>query len=228
MKRWVVLALAASAGLAIATQPFPALALEDPVNAPAAERIAREGAGLRTALFAGGCFWGVEAVFSHVEGVKSAQSGYHGGSSATARYNRIVSGGTNHAESVRITYDPYVIRYDELLRIFFSVVADPTLHNRQGPDVGSHYRTALIPTSEEQRIVAEAYLSQMERSGVWDRPIVARVERFRTFYPAEAYHQDFMAKNPDHGYIQRWDAPKVRALRAMFPSDYRAQFLRDS
>jgi peptide-methionine (S)-S-oxide reductase len=223
----LALALAACTGVVSTAIPSPAFALDKPVNAPAAQRTAKEGAGLKTAIFAGGCFWGVEGVFSHVKGVKSAESGYHGGSAATASYNRIIAGGTSHAESVRITYDPYVIRYDELLRIFFSVVADPTLRNRQGPDVGAHYRSALIPTSPEQRAVAEAYLAQMERSGVWDRPIVTRIEAQRTFYPAERYHQDFMAKNPDHGYIRRWDKPKVDALRVMFPQDYRAEFLRD-
>ncbi len=227
MKRLLGITAAAAAGLALATQSVPALALEEPVNAPIAERIAKEGGGLKTAIFAGGCFWGVEGVFSHVEGVKSAQSGYHGGSAGTATYSQITSGGTNHAESVRITYDPNIVRYDELLRIFFSVVADPTLKNRQGPDVGSHYRSALVPTSDEQRAVAEAYLKQMERSGVWDANIVTRIETKRTFYPAETYHQDFMAKNPRHGYIRRWDAPKVEALRTMFPGDYRKSFLRD-
>lgn len=227
MKRAVTLALAATAGIAIVMHSAPALALEEPVNAPAAKRTAKEGAGLKTAIFAGGCFWGVEGVFSHVKGVKSAESGYHGGSAATASYNRIIAGGTNHAESVRITYDPYVIRYDELLRIFFSVVADPTLHNRQGPDVGAHYRSALVPTSAEQRAVAEAYLAQMERSGVWSRPIVTKIESERTFYSAEKYHQDFMAKNPSHRYILRWDKPKVDALRVMFPSEFKPAFLRD-
>lgn len=229
MKRLGALAAAAAltAALFVAVPNSPVLALDEPVNAPAPKRVAREGGGLKTAIFAGGCFWGVEGVFSHVKGVKSAESGYHGGSAATAKYTTITSGGTSHAESVRITYDPNVIRYDELLRIFFSVVADPTLLNRQGPDVGAHYRTALVPTSAEQRAVAEAYLAQMERSGVWDRPIVAKIESERTFYPAEAYHQDFMAKNPRHAYIQRWDKPKVEALRAMFPTDYSANFLRD-
>ncbi len=227
MKRAFLLAAALATGVTFASQPTPALALEEPVNAPAPARIAREGAGLKTAIFAGGCFWGVEGVFSHINGVRSAESGYHGGVAGNATYSRITSGGTNHAESVRITYDPYVIRYDELLRIFFSVVTDPTLRNRQGPDVGSHYRSALVPTSAEQRAVAEAYLAQMGRSGTWSSPIVTRIERERTFYPAEAYHQDFMAKNPRHGYIRRWDKPKVDALRAMFPSDFRASFLRD-
>jgi len=223
MKRALLLA----ATLAAAVPAAPALALDEPVNAPAPQRIAREGAGLKTAIFAGGCFWGVEGVFSHVKGVRSAESGFHGGVAGNASYNRIIAGGTNHAEAVRITYDPYVIRYDELLRIFFSVVTDPTLRNRQGPDVGTHYRSALVPTSAEQRAVAQAYLAQMGRSGVWDRPIVTRIERQRTFYPAEAYHQDYMVKNPRSRYIMRWDAPKVRALRTMFPSDYRSSFLRD-
>ena len=227
MKRALLLAAVAAAGFAVVAQPAPAQALEEAVNAPIPARTAKEGAGLKTAIFAGGCFWGVEGVFSHVNGVKSAEAGYHGGVSGNASYSRITSGVTNHAESVRITYDPYVIRYDELLRIFFSVVTDPTQRNRQGPDVGAHYRSALVPTSAEQRAVAEAYLAQMARSSTWNRPIVTRVERERTFYPAEAYHQDFMAKNPRHGYIQRWDKPKVDALRTMFPSDFRSSFLRD-
>lgn len=206
----------------------PSQALDEPVNAPSAKRIAREGAGLKTAIFAGGCFWGVEGVFSHVKGVKTAVVGYHGGSAGTAAYSRILSGGTAHAEAVRITYDPSVVRYDELLRIFFSVVADPTLKNRQGPDVGSHYRSALVPTSDEQRAVAEAYLEQMQSSGVWDRPIVTKIERERAFYRAEGYHQDFMAKNPNHRYITRWDKPKVAALKQMFPRDFAQTFLRDN
>jgi peptide-methionine (S)-S-oxide reductase len=206
----------------------PSQALEEPVNAPAAKRIAREGAGLKTAIFAGGCFWGVEGVFSHVKGVKTAVAGYHGGSEATANYSRVTAGGTAHAEAVEITYDPHVVRYDELLRIFFSVVADPTLKNRQGPDIGSHYRSGLVPTSEEQLAVAQAYLAQMEASGVWNRPIATEIERERTFYRAETYHQDFMAKNSDHGYILRWDKPKVDALKAMFPRDFKKTFLRDN
>ncbi len=226
MKRALTIAIAAaSIGLTGCAQP--ALALEEPVNAPAPKRIAKEGAGLKTAIFAGGCFWGVEGVFSHVKGVKSAVSGFHGGSAGTASYNRIIAGGTNHAEAVKITYDPYVVRYDELLRIFFSVVADPTLLNRQGPDVGSHYRSALVPMNKEQEAVARAYLKQMGSSGIWRRPIVTKVEQHRKFYAAEKYHQDFMAKNPRHGYIVRWDAPKVKALKSMFASDYRTKFLRD-
>lgn len=226
MKPSLILAICA-VSLSLSACGTPALALEEPVNAPAPKRIANEGAGLKTAIFAGGCFWGVEGVFSHVKGVKSAVSGYHGGAAGTATYSKVSAGGTSHAEAVKITYDPYVVRYDELLRIFFSVVADPTLKNRQGPDIGSQYRAALIPMNAEQARVARAYLKQMDASGVWSRPIVTEVESYRTFYPAEKYHQDFMAKNPRHGYIVRWDAPKVKALKTMFPSDYSATFLRD-
>ncbi|USA39235.1 peptide-methionine (S)-S-oxide reductase MsrA [Pelagerythrobacter marinus] len=209
----------------VACQPAP-----DPgetiVAAPAAERVARETGPLKTAIFAGGCFWGVEGVFSHVRGVKSAVSGYHGGTERQARYELVASGVTDHAEAVRVTYDPALVRYDELVRIFFSVVADPTQRNRQGPDVGAHYRTALIPTSAEQLEVARAYLAQMERSGLWQRPIVAGIERAQAFFPAESRHQDFVARNPGHSYVERWDAPKVAALARLYPAHYSAAFQR--
>lgn len=210
------------AGLLAACQP--AASAERIVNAPAAERQAREPAGLKTAVFAGGCFWGIEGVFSHVEGVTSAVSGYHGGSRADAKYDRVSAGSTGHAEAVQVTYDPARIRYDQLLRIFFSVGTDPTLLNRQGPDVGTQYRSALVPLSEEQRLVASAYLAQMRASGLWKGRIVTRIERIQRFYPAETYHQDFMKKNPNHGYIVRWDAPKVAALRRLFPRQYNPGF----
>lgn len=221
-----IAALLAAGSLALSACAGPALA-EEPVAAPAATRIAKEPAGLKTAIFAGGCFWGVEAVFSHVKGVKGAVSGYHGGTQKSATYDLVSSGMTDHAEAVKITYDPAVVRYDQLLRILFSVVADPTLKNRQGPDTGTQYRAAIVPTSAEQAAVAKAYLAQMGKSGVWAKPIVTRIEPFKAFYPAEAYHQDFMLKNPKHGYIQRWDAPKVAALKRMYPGVYRASFLKD-
>ncbi|MGB7407904.1 MAG: peptide-methionine (S)-S-oxide reductase MsrA [Pontixanthobacter sp.] len=214
-------------GLAVGGCQQAALAAENVVRAPAAKQFAKEGSGLKTAVFAGGCFWGVEAVFSHVKGVKSAISGYHGGNAATATYDKTNSGVTGHAEAVRITYDPNVVRYDELLRIFFSVVADPTLHNRQGPDRGSQYRAALVPLNAEQRKVASAYLKQMSASGVWNRPIVTKVERYKKFYKGEEYHQDFALKNPNHGYIRRWDKPKVVALKRLYPSHYRSSFVRN-
>jgi peptide-methionine (S)-S-oxide reductase len=202
----------------------PLHAAERVVNAPEAARPAREPAGLKTAVFAGGCFWGVEGVFSHVNGVTSAVSGYHGGGSAQAQYDIVSTGDTDHAESVRVTYDPSKIRYDQLLRIFFSVIADPTELNRQGPDTGRQYRSALVPLNEEQRLTASAYLAQLKASGLWKRPIVTRVERYRRFYPAENYHQDFMSRNPDHPYIRMWDAPKVQALHRIFPKLYHADF----
>ena len=216
-------ALLAAGALAMAACS-PAVAAESTFDAPAAKRVAKEADGLKTAIFAGGCFWGVEAVFSHTRGVTSAVSGYHGGTAATAKYELVSAGGTDHAEAVKVTYDPSVVRYDQLLRILFSVVADPTLKDRQGPDVGPQYRTAIVPLTAEQRQVASAYLSQMRSSDVWSKPIVVRIEGAKEFYPAEEYHQDFARKNPNNGYIRRWDAPKVVALKAMYPSLYRASF----
>lgn len=221
------LLMIAAAGLAVSGCQGSALAAENIVRAPVAERAAKEGSGLKTAVFAGGCFWGVEAVFSHVKGVKSAIAGYHGGNASTATYSQINSGVTGHAEAVRVRYDPKEIRYDQLLRIFFSVTADPTLRNRQGPDTGSQYRAALVPLSKEQRTVASAYLTQMEKSGKWSRPIVTEVESYKKFFPAEDYHQDFAVENPNHGYIVRWDAPKVAALKRLYPGVYSASFQRN-
>lgn len=210
--------------LSIILAPGPAWAAERPLMAPAPTRQANEPAGLKTAIFAGGCFWGVEAVFSHVPGVTSAVSGYHGGTSAKANYDQVSAGVTGHAESVRVTYDPARVRYDQLLRIFFSVIADPTTLNRQGPDEGLHYRSALVPLNEEQRLVASAYLAQLSAARVWNAPIVTRIERHLRFYPAETYHQDFMAKNPRHPYILAWDVAKVEALRRLLPGHYKASF----
>lgn len=220
------LVLATALGLAGASCTAPAAA-ESVVAAPAAKRLSAERGGLKTAIFAGGCFWGVEAVFSHIKGVTSAVSGYHGGTARAARYDIVSSGVTDHAEAVKVTYDPKMVRYDELLRVFFSVIADPTLKNRQGPDVGPQYRAALVPLSVEQNAVAAAYLAQMKASGVWKAPIVTGIERAQGFYPAESYHQDFALKNPSHGYIKRWDAPKVAALKRMYPALYTASFRRN-
>lgn len=226
MDRFAALFVAST--LALSACAGPAFAAEEPVNAPAATRVAKEQKGLKTAIFAGGCFWGVEGVFSHVKGVKSAVSGFHGGNAASASYDIITSGATDHAESVKITYDPAVVRYDQLLRIYFSVVADPTLKNRQGPDVGTHYRSAIVPMNVEQAAVAKAYIAQLDKAGLWKKPIVTKIEAYKAFYPAEAYHQDYMAINPRSGYIVRWDAPKVAALKTMFPTYYRPTFLRDA
>ncbi len=223
MKRLSALLVAGSLALTAACQQ-PAIAADKVVEAPAAARIAKEGSGLKTAIFAGGCFWGVEAVFSHTKGVTSAVSGYHGGTERQADYRLVSSGMTDHVEAVKVVYDPKVIRYDQLLRIFFSVVIDPTLKDRQGPDRGAHYNAELIPLSAEQRTVAGSYLAQLKKSGKWSRPIVTAIEPARTFYPAEDYHQDFAAKNPRHPYIVRWDDPKVAALKRLYPGVYRASF----
>lgn len=223
MNRNGVLALAGGLALLAACQPAPSSA-ETIVNAPAAARPAKESGGLKTAIFAGGCFWGVEGVFSHVRGVTSAVSGYHGGTARSANYDAVSSGMTDHAEAVKVTYDPRIVGYDELLRVYFSVIADPTTKNRQGPDSGTQYRSAIVPMNEEQRSVAAAYIAQLGKAKLWKAPIVTRIERAQGFYPAEAYHQDFMLKNPRHGYIMRWDAPKVAGLKRLFPALYRAGF----
>ncbi|MXO65539.1 peptide-methionine (S)-S-oxide reductase MsrA [Altericroceibacterium endophyticum] len=216
-----------AAALALGACQNSAQAAENIKHAPAASIVIDEGKGLQTAIFAGGCFWGVEGVFSHMKGVKSAIAGYHGGSRANASYRAVSSGKTAHAEAVKVTYDPAVVRYDQLLRVFFSVIADPTLKDRQGPDVGSQYRAALIPLGADQRRVATAYLKQMERSGIWSRPIVTRIEAPRTFYKAESSHQDFMRLNPNNPYIRRWDRPKVDALHRLYPDLYQTRFVRD-
>jgi peptide-methionine (S)-S-oxide reductase len=216
---------AAFLAVALATAAVTATpsSAEEVFNAPVATRQANES-GLQTAIFAGGCFWGIEAIFSHTRGVQSAVSGYHGGTAQQASYRLVASGVTDHAEAVRVVYDPSVVRYDQLLQILFSVGADPTALNYQGPDHGPQYRSALVPLSQEQREVAQAYLRQMERSGEWDDPIVVAIENPRRFYEAEEYHQDFSLKNPNNPYIRRWDAPKVEALRENFPSLWRTTY----
>ncbi|HZV18909.1 MAG TPA: peptide-methionine (S)-S-oxide reductase MsrA [Sphingobium sp.] len=175
------------------------------------------------AYFAGGCFWGVEGVFSHVKGVKSVVSGYGGGpADLRVNYEQVGTGRTGYAEAVRVVYDPSKVSYGTLLRVFFSVIADPTTLNYQGPDHGTQYRSALFPQSAEQEKVAKAYLAQLGKSGLWTDPIVTRIEAVGRFQPAEGYHQDFMKNNPDHGYIKRWDAPKLAAFKQLFPAIYTA------
>ncbi len=175
------------------------------------------------AIFAGGCFWGVEGVFEHTKGVISAASGYHGGTKRSASYKLVSAGLTNHAEAVRVVYNPQQISYGQLLQIFFSVVADPTTLNRQGPDRGKHYRTALVPLNNAQQKAAKAYIAQLNKGRYWKRPIVTKIEPYKAFYNAEKYHQNFMQKNPRQGYIVRWDKPKVANLKRHFPKQYRAQ-----
>lgn len=218
--RIILAALAASLASAC-LQPAQAEAV---VAAPEAVLKAREAKGLKTAVLAGGCFWGMEAVFSHMKGVTSVVSGYAGGSRADARYDTVSMGTTGHAEAVRITYDPAVVRYDQLLQVFFGVASDPTELNRQGPDVGTQYRNALVPQSPEQAKVVAAYLAQLKAAKLWKRPIVTAVEPDRGFFAAEDYHQDFALKNPDHAYIRYWDVPKVAAFKRAFPGFWKPVF----
>jgi peptide-methionine (S)-S-oxide reductase len=188
------------------------------IAAPAAA--ITEPKGTQVAVFAGGCFWGIEGVFEHVRGVSSAESGYSGGRKADADYDKVSSGGTAHAEAVRVRYDPAKVSYNQLLHIFFSVAHDPTQKDRQGPDTGRQYRSAIFPANDVQSKAASAYIAQLGKSGAWKKPIVTRIEAYG-FFPAEAYHQDFMAKNPRHSYIRSWDLPKIAALKRLFPKVYR-------
>lgn len=174
--------------------------------------------GLQTAVLAGGCFWGVDAVFKHVRGVTNVVSGYSGGNGATAEYEVVSTGSTGHAESVKITYDPSQISYAELLRVFFSVAHDPTELNRQGPDTGTQYRSVIFFVSEDQRRIAAAYIDQLNQAKVFSRPIVTQVVPLARFYPAEAYHQNFLVRHPDYPYIVYNDLPKLRQLKEQFPA----------
>jgi len=220
------LAVRGAIALAVAL-PFAAFA-----RRPAARAVAipapvevRDGAvtpaGLETVVLAGGCFWGIEAVFEHVKGVTDAVSGYAGGTKATADYETVSSGTTGHAESVRVTFDPAQVSLEKLLQIFFSVAHDPTQLNRQGPDVGPQYRSVIFYANDEQAQVARAYIDQLTKAKVYPRPIVTQVVKLDGFYPAEAYHQDFAKKNPTYPYIVFHDKPKVENLKKEFPDIYR-------
>ena len=190
------------------------------VPAPAVDVQRASTPGRQAAVFAGGCFWGVQAVFQHVKGVITATSGYSGGSAKTADYEIVSTGQTGHAESVQIVYDPSEITYGELLRVFFSVAHDPTQRNRQGPDEGTQYRSAIFFANEEQKRIAQAYIAQLDQAKVFSRPIVTQVVPLQGFYPAEAYHQNYAALHPNQPYIVFNDAPKVEHLRQVFPELY--------
>ncbi len=174
-----------------------------------------------TAVFAGGCFWGVQGVFQHVKGVTSAVSGYSGGSKMTASYPVVSTGETGHAEAVEVTFDPTQVSYGKLLQIYFSVVADPTTLNAQGPDEGTQYRSDLFTTSPEQAQVAQSYVDQLGKAHAFPAPIVTKISTFQAFYPAEGYHQDYLTRHPNNPYISANDMPKVEGLKTLFPSDYR-------
>ena len=197
--------------------PIPALASDVPLaRAP----------GKETAVFAGGCFWGTQSVFERVKGVLDTTAGYAGGTAATATYDQVSSETTGHAESVRVVYDPSQITYGQLLRIFFSVAHDPTQLNRQGPDVGTSYRSAIFYTSEEQRKLSQEYIAQLDAAKVFPKPIVTQVTPLKGFYDAESYHQDYALHNPDNPYILICDRPKVQALKQQFPElfkDYKGK-----
>ena len=179
--------------------------------------------GVQTAVFAGGCFWGVDAVFKHVKGVSRVVSGYAGGSAATAEYGEVGTGRTGHAESVEITYDPAIVSYGTLLKVFFSVAHDPTELNRQGPDDGTQYRSAIFVQNDTQRAAAASYIATLTKAGVYRRPIVTTLEPLTMFYPAEAYHQNYLALHPTQAYIVINDMPKLDALKRMLPELYVAR-----
>ena len=199
-----------------------ATASSKPVVLPDPKQDALLAAGKdQTAVFAGGCFWGIEAVFEHVKGVRTAVSGYAGGSAVTARYGLVGSGVTGHAEVVRVVYDPAVVSYGQLLKVYFSVAHDPTQRNRQGPDVGTQYRSEIFTTSAQQQTLAQAYVRQLAAAKVFTAPIVTKLGSLKAFYPAEAHHQDYLRLHPDEPYIVYNDAPKLVHLKQLFPRLYK-------
>ena len=215
----VSIALLAGAAISL-TQSDSSPASAVPVPAPAIGAELRTGAPLDTAVFAGGCFWGIEAVFEHIKGVRSAVSGYAGGKTTSPSYDEVSTGSTGHAESVRVVYDPAVVSYGQLLQVFFSVAHDPTQLNRQGPDHGTQYRSAIFYRTPDQQRAAEAYVRQLTAAKTFAKPIVTQIVPLTAFYPAEEYHQDYMAHHPNQPYIVYNDAPKVKRLELQFPQLY--------
>jgi peptide-methionine (S)-S-oxide reductase len=205
----LVMAFAACTGCTAATKT--------PIPAPTSDSALAQTPGRQTAIFAGGCFWGTQSVFERVKGVLSTTAGYAGGSAATATYDQVTQENTGHAESVKVVFDPSKITYGQLLQIFFSVVHDPTQLNRQGPDVGSSYRSAIFYTSDEQQKISKAYIAQLDAAKVFRKPIVTQVVPLKGFYDAEAYHQDYALHNPNNPYIMVCDRPKVEALKQEYP-----------
>lgn len=214
----ISLALAAIASIGVSACAYSA---ESAAVIPAPVVDNQKTAGtLQTAVVAGGCFWGVQGVFQHVRGVRQAVSGYAGGDKSTAEYETVSSGTTGHAESVQITFDPKEVSYGEILQIFFSVAHDPTQLNRQGPDTGTQYRSAIFYADETQKNIATAYIAQLDKAKVYGRPIVTRVDSLKGFYPAEDYHQDFLVNNPRYPYIVINDLPKIKTLKRVLPQYY--------
>jgi peptide-methionine (S)-S-oxide reductase len=210
----VLVALGFALFPASASTTVPSPVLDEPVGSQGASE---------TAVLAGGCFWGVQGVFQHVKGVSAAVSGYAGGDASTAQYETVSNGSTGHAESVRITYDPSQVTFGQLLHVFFAVVHDPTELNRQGPDVGEQYRSAIFPQNDMQQRVADAYIAQLNQAKVFDNPVVTQTKPDSGFFPAEDYHQDYLNSHPTAAYIAINDMPKLDALRQQFPQLYRDQ-----
>jgi peptide-methionine (S)-S-oxide reductase len=224
---WYALAALAAAVLVITlarlsgNQAAEAADLDRRIPAPAVDETPKAAAS-ETLILAGGCFWGVQGVFQHVRGVLDAVSGYDGGAASTAHYEIVSTGTTGHAESVRITYDPHVISYGRLLQIFFSVTTDPTQLNQQYPDDGTQYRSEIFATSPEQARIAQAYIVQLDQAKVFPKAIVTKVGQDTGFYPAEAYHQNFLTLHPGSPYIATFDLPKIAALQKVFPTEFRS------
>lgn len=214
MMKWALPVVGGAAALFLVSVPTGAAERAVPIPAPAKDVSSAKRP--QVAVLAGGCFWGMEAVFQSVKGVQSVTSGYAGGTRTTATYDQVSTERTGHAEAIRIVYDPQRVSYGTLLRIYFSVAHDPTQLNRQGPDTGPSYRSAIFPQNDEQRKVAAGYVAQLARTKAYPRAIVTKLEN-GAFYPAESYHQDFFWRNPTHPYIVRWDKPKVAAFRNAFP-----------
>jgi peptide-methionine (S)-S-oxide reductase len=215
------LCAAAIGALAISSVfPAPSFAAEEAVIIPAPTLDAKRSDGLQTAVIAGGCFWGVQGVFQHTAGVVNAVSGYAGGPKSAANYTAVSSGSTGHAEAVEIKYDPKQISYGKILQIYFSVAHDPTQLNRQGPDSGTQYRSEIFTTSAEQKQVADGYIAQLNAAKVYKKPIVTKVSSLDGFFPAEAYHQDYLTLHPNQPYIAYNDIPKVENLKKIFTQNY--------
>jgi peptide-methionine (S)-S-oxide reductase len=213
-----VAVILAVAGLGFRVAPSAA---EDARMIPAPATDEPAASDTETAVFAGGCFWGVQGVFQHVQGVTKAVSGYTGGEASTAQYETVSTGETGHAESVQVTFDPHKITYGQLLQIYFSVAHDPTELNYQGPDHGTQYRSAIFPMNDDQAKVAQTYIDQLNQAHAFDAAIVTKIEPGKTFYPAEAYHQDFLTRNPGYPYIVFNDLPKIESLKEIYPNRYR-------
>jgi peptide-methionine (S)-S-oxide reductase len=221
---WRIASLFGAVALGALLLRTPLLGAEAPViiSPPVIDNPKSTGP-LQSAVLSGGCFWGVQGVYEHVRGVKNVLAGYAGGERATAEYETVSSGTTGHAESVKITFDPAMISYGQILQIAFSVVHDPTQLNRQGPDVGTQYRSAIFYADDTQKRIAEAYIRQLDQAHAFARPIVTQVNQLKGFYPAEAYHQDYLIHNPNQPYIVFNDLPKIENFRRTFPEIYSGQ-----